>query len=150
MTTKEDYLFLVVKTWLYGKLNSGEIEAKSKSMDLLAGELRKRFEQGCKDFVDRDEYHTERRIVFPKEARYYTVLCKTSSPILERLMQRVTPETLAKAKRVMIQDVIDNMNSQYEEYLKHLGTPKDMADAQLFAHARGLNDMFAFLEDLTK
>lgn len=135
-----------MKVWLYDRLNGGQMDV-NVPMEQFIAEFNLRFKTACNQYVDADMLRANRRYrVIEKPS--HPVPSKTSSPILERLMQIVTPETLAKVKSVMIQETIDNMNSQYEEYLKHLGTPKDMASAQLLAHAQGLNDMFAFLEDL--
>lgn len=148
MTAKEDYLFLAVKIWLYNKLQDGSNEIKS--MDQFVRELKGRFEQACKDFIDRDEYHTEKVTVPPKKVQCHPVQCKTSSPIIERLMQRVTPETLAEVKRVMIQEVIENKTAEYEARFKRFDGPEETLKPRVCGYNDGLNDMFAFLEDLTE
>ena len=85
-----------------------------------------------------------------KEKPSHPVPSKTYSPILERLMQCVTPETLAEAKRVMIQEVINNKTAEYEARFKRFDGPEETLKPRVYGYNDGLTDMFTFLEDLIK
>lgn len=62
-------------------------------------------------------------------------------PILERLMQRVTPETLQKTKRIMFQDVIDNMVEEYQSEIERQCYSYASVGLMVKCYRRGLEDI---------
>lgn len=140
-----------MKVWLYDKLNGGQMDVNIP-MERFIAEFNLRFKTACNQYVDADMLRVNRtdRIIneIQEEKPSHPVPCKTSSPILERLMQHATPENIQSAKRRMAQDAIDNMVDEHRDELSRMCLSDSTVNNNLIGYREGLNTMFHYLEDL--
>lgn len=139
-----------MKVWLYDRLNGGQMDVNIP-MEQFIAEFNLRFKTACNQYVDVDMLHVNRTLnEVSKEKPSHPVPSKTSSPILERLMQYATPEMLQSTKRRMAQDAIDNMVDEHRDELSRMCLSDSTVNNNLIGYREGLNTMFHFLEDLIK
>ena len=140
-----------MKVWLYDRLNGGQMDVNIP-MEQFIAEFQFRFMGACNQYVDVDMLNVNRTDSIIKEIHEEKpnrpVPHKTSSPILERLMQHATPENIQSAKRRMAQDAIDNMVDEHRNELSRMCLSDSTVNNNLIGYREGLNDMFHFLEDL--
>ena len=148
MDKKDEYLFQCMKVWLYDRLNGGQMDVNIP-MEQFIAEFQLRFIVACNQYVDVDMLHVNRTLnEVSKEKPNRPVPSTTSSPILEHLVKKATPEALQSAKYRMVQDVIDNMVDNHRDKLSHLSLPDSPVGNNLIGYRQGLNDMFHYLEEL--